>query len=147
MDPVNVGVVAGATFIDQIMAIVIPAVVAIAGMIASWGVYEARRFVSAKIKNAEARAAMLRITDLAEMAVAEINQKMRAAGSLPREEQKRLLKLAFDQIMAQMTPAMQQAAIETTGNLSRFVVSKIEAEVYKQKLASRSGGSVTVTGG
>lgn len=133
----------------QLMEIAAPAIVAIAGALATWAVAEFRRFVSAKVQNQEARAAMKRIADLAETTVAEINQKIRSSGQLPKEERRRLLTLAFKQIMAQLTPKMAEAARATTGDLTRLIVAKIEAEVYKQKVLSRprSGAPVGVAGG
>jgi hypothetical protein len=120
--------------LNQIVPIAISSAVALFAALATWAVAEVRRYVGAKIKNTEARAAMMRIADLAEITVATINQRMRDPGvSLTPEQGKQYLSAALDSIKNQLTSAMMDAAKATTGSVERYIIGQIEAAVQRQK--------------
>ena len=132
--------------LNQIVPIAVSSAVAILTALAAWAVAEIRRYVSSRIENAEARAAMLRITDLAEITVATINQRMRdqSGAKLTTEQRRAYLATAIKEIKTQLTPAMIEAATATTGSVERYIVGQIEAAVQRQKKYLAAGAATAL---
>lgn len=123
-------------FTDQILALLVPALVTAIGLMVTLGLHKLKVYVATRTDNATIAFALGRLGDIIQTVVDDINQSVKQAasdGKLTKEEALALKDLAVSRVFAQIPPDLAAVLDKTVGDLRAWVDSKIEQAVYEAK--------------
>ena len=117
---------------SQLLAIFVPAITTIVGILVAWGLAELRKLIKTKTDNAAAVQAFDTVADLVQGAVLEINQTTRKVfkdGKLTPEEKQAYKVQAMDLVMNQLPTATKKILSKSVTDLKVYVDNRIEQTV------------------
>ena len=117
---------------SQLVAIFVPAITTIVGILVAWGLAELRKLIKTKTDNAAAVQAFDTVADLVQGAVLEINQTTRKVfkdGKLTPEEKRDYKIQAMDLVMNQLPTATKKILSKSVTDLKVYVDNRIEQTV------------------
>ncbi len=102
-----------------------------------WGIVEAKRYLTAKIKNVEVERILEQATDAAQKCAAEVGQtyvdNIKGTDKWTAENQQKALGLAMAKARAMLTQEGINLLQETTGSVNGYLQAAIEEAVREQK--------------
>lgn len=116
----------------QLMAIIVPAIVTIVGILVTWGLAELRKLIKTKTDNAAAVQAFDVVSDLVQSAVTSVNQTSRKVfedGKLSQAEKVGYKNRAKVLVMKQLPKATRKILDKSLTDLSGYVDNRIEQTV------------------
>jgi hypothetical protein len=119
----------------QLMAIFVPAIVAVAGILVTWGLAELRKLIKTKTDNAAAVQAFDTVADLVQSSVTSVNQTTRKVfedGKLSEAEKRELKLKAMALVMDQLPAATKKVMDKNLNNLAVYVDNRIEQTVFHE---------------
>lgn len=125
---------------EEIMAIIIPAATTAITILVGWGIHELRKYVKKKTGNETVMFAFDRLADLTQTTVAELNQTFKRAsedGKLTADEIKEIQYTAISRVKSQIPTDVKDILDKATGDLDKWVKSKIEEAVYYDKMSRK----------
>ncbi|MBY9000881.1 MAG: hypothetical protein KGD64_08215 [Candidatus Heimdallarchaeota archaeon] len=122
--------------IDQIMAIIAPALITTIGILVSWGLHEVRKFVKSKMDNDAIDLAFKQFDKITNGAVLRAEQSMKvygADGKITKEEAKQIKENVIQDVKSQLPITTEALLKKVVNNIDSLIDTKIETEVYKIK--------------
>lgn len=121
----------------EIMAILVPAITTVIGILVTWGLAELRKYIKTKTDNEAAVQAFDTLSGLVKDSVTALNQTTRTVfedGKLSTAEKRQYKTLVMSQVLGQLPAATKKILDRNVADLGVFVDSRIESEVHYSKL-------------
>jgi len=121
---------------EQLMAVIVPALVSVIGLLMSWGLAELTRFIRTKTKSQAVSSAMEQVGEITWNTVNEIEKSVRKStedGALTPAEARELKAIALARIKGQLPKTVQAAVKAGVNSLDDFLAGKVEEAVLTYK--------------
>lgn len=122
---------------ESVLQVLAPIIISVVGILVSWGLAEASRYIKSKTRNESALSALDGISKLVEATVSEVGQTFKivsADGKITSDEAKMMKNEAIQKIKAQIPSLIEKNALIAINNLDNFIATRIEREVVKLKV-------------
>lgn len=128
---------------EEIFKTITPHIVAVVGLLVSWGVYELNRYIRSKTKNEATLSAISALSEIINTTVKGLAQTAEGSlsdGKFTKAEGEELKAKAVESIKSQITPALDKQLSMVVNDLGVFVDSKTEAAVLNVKIEKSAAG-------